>query len=1439
MWFGVWRCPIKSPVSHSASVSQLVLSLAWFPLFLQVCDELSMNSAFSGGVGLATLLIGMIWWFLGAFRIAGSFLLCLPPPPPWPDPPSVVPFGYARQWSYLSFPRHRRRIGSIKIFTLPDPPLGMLFLSSLLTLLAHIIQREKDCLTKSWEIITGHYHWWNHDDKETAVKEMPTDSSTDKLPQGWMSLRPFRFNITPFVRSYFDWDLLFRLEIHVPHYVDAPACTFTAPANNGLGWRLRRRIRRVEARLQQKGLVPHQFPSPLPPPEPPPFVREVWRPLFDSPWAILAQLPRPPAEPSEPLLAKTNACCPSWDTIVDEFIDSHDPSEIANIGSLGHAPLSQADAVRQVSLPIGRARDFSQWRSLLSALAEGHLHAFSGRSGQDALLIIDSGASVCISPRREDFISYRKSTAKIKDLSSSNNVAGEGMIRWSVLDADGQVVNLELPGYHIPAAEVRLLSPQALLRLAGGKAIQTARDITLKLDNGIHLLSRYCPRSHLPLLPIAHKTIARSFWSDAFAYSADDAKAFTTVLEPSNQNLSASQKEVLLWHHRLSHASLSWIQLLMRDRKWLRDNTTPAALHQGPFIPCKEPRGPVCATGGLKCAACLAAKARVRSPAADRAVSHTGARLDKFAARLEGRRIKRLKRGHTLRGDCISADHYISAVPGRLPHSYGREKQGYTCGTLFVDHASGKVFNYCQFSTNTTETLASKRCLETLAKQEGFTIKKYHADNGTFVSKGFKEDCDLQGQVYSFSGVGAHHQNGVAERNIGTIANWARASLLHAAYHWPSKASVRLWPMAIAYAIWVFNRLPQIDTGLCPNELWSQTKFSHEDFRRAHVFGCPVYVLEPKLQDGKKIPKWSPRARLGMFAGFSTQHSSLVPLVLNVKTGKISPQYHVIFDDSFSTVTSLPLNGSLSRQWDRLFKLGREFYLDEEMDSDGDPITSHLPGLEQDWLPALSPTDPIDLTTENLTSTPTDIPDPASVPVPVQNDPVFSTDDNSVSSANNKTDTAKPGAETAASNMAPEGAAIEQDSEGDPAFNDTQENDLDHDAPEGAPRHRHPRRAHAQSHLDGPAKARRLPTEGEGHALTLQPVPQVANHGRPSNFHPRRKLPLAFLAGCPILQDAWNDCNIQALMSSHILHDELDPALVTELDHQVLAAKVSKSKYDEDNPNWSMATQGPFQTEYWAAMETELATLVDEMKSWELVRRTPEMNVLPSTWAFRCKRRPDGTAKKFKARFCARGDRQKEGIDFFETYSPVAQWTTIRSAMVLAAKLGLVSAQCDITAAFLHAKLPSNENIYVHQPRGFMKGGPDYVLRLNRTLYGLRQAPRYFFKYLSARLERQGLRASNFDPCLFLSKDLIVVVYVDDLLLYARNDAIIDDFITRMQKHEDVVLRKEGTAEGFLGVDIQRAGSKTILTQSGLATRIIEALGLCSKHSSACSTPAD
>ena len=115
--------------------------------------------------------------------------------------------------------------------------------------------------------------------------------------------------------------------------------------------------------------------------------------------------------------------------------------------------------------------------------------------------------------------------------------------------------------------------------------------------------------------------------------------------------------------------------------------------------------------------------------------------LHKFGQRLEGTCTKRLKRGHNQAGNCVSADHYISAIPGRLFHTYWRERQGFEAGTLFVDHASGKVFNYCQYSTTENETVQSKHKLEHLARDEGFKVKSYHSDNGIFASAEFKADC--------------------------------------------------------------------------------------------------------------------------------------------------------------------------------------------------------------------------------------------------------------------------------------------------------------------------------------------------------------------------------------------------------------------------------------------------------------------------------------------------------------------------------------------------------------------------------------------------------------------------------------------------------------------------------------------------------------------------
>jgi hypothetical protein len=122
--------------------------------------------------------------------------------------------------------------------------------------------------------------------------------------------------------------------------------------------------------------------------------------------------------------------------------------------------------------------------------------------------------------------------------------------------------------------------------------------------------------------------------------------------------------------------------------------------------------------------------------------------------------------------------------------------------------------------------------------------------------------------------------------------------------------------------------------------------------------------------------------------------------------------------------------------------------------------------------------------------------------------------------------------------------------------------------------------------------------------------------------------------------------------------------------------------------------QGKFADDYWKAMEVKIFTL-ESINAWEVIDCKDDMNVINSTWAFKCKRYPDGLIKKFKARFCARGDQQLEGIAFFEAYALVVQWTTIGLMFVLEVLLGLNSLQGNVACAFLHADLEENEKVYV------------------------------------------------------------------------------------------------------------------------------------------------
>jgi hypothetical protein len=126
------------------------------------------------------------------------------------------------------------------------------------------------------------------------------------------------------------------------------------------------------------------------------------------------------------------------------------------------------------------------------------------------------------------------------------------------------------------------------------------------------------------------------------------------------------------------------------------------------------------------------------------------------------------------------------------------------------------------------------------------------------------------------------------------------------------------------------------------------------------------------------------------------------------------------------------------------------------------------------------------------------------------------------------------------------------------------------------------------------------------------------------------------------------------------------------------------------------------------------------------------MHVLPSVWAFKCKRFPDGLVRKLKACFCVRGDCQIDGIDVFDTFAPVVSWQTVQQLLILSVVLALATMQVDYTAAFVQAKLGEHEEVYVEMPRGFKEEGK--VLWLKRALYGLKQSPKTWFEHLCSKL---------------------------------------------------------------------------------------------------------
>ena len=189
---------------------------------------------------------------------------------------------------------------------------------------------------------------------------------------------------------------------------------------------------------------------------------------------------------------------------------------------------------------------------------------------------------------------------------------------------------------------------------------------------------------------------------------------------------------------------------------------------------------------------------------------------------------------------------------------------------------------------------------------------------------------------------------------------------------------------------------------------------------------------------------------------------------------------------------------------------------------------------------------------------------------------------------------------------------------------------------------------------------------------------------------------------------------------------------------------------------------------------------------------------------FKRERYPDGTLKKYKARFCVRGDQQIEEIDVFDTYAPVASWITVRLLLVLSLIFNMHKQQVDYTNSFFQA--PLDQTVFVEISSGFE--ARNKVLLLKQSLYGIRQSPLNFYKHLRESLESREFVKSDYDDCLFTNGNIMVLFWVDDCIFYSKNDTSIDILINNLK--EEFLFEKEEDMPGYLGLQIDRAKSGTV-----------------------------
>lgn len=519
---------------------------------------------------------------------------------------------------------------------------------------------------------------------------------------------------------------------------------------------------------------------------------------------------------------------------------------------------------------------------------------------------IDNHATSCMTNSLHDFVdtSLQQVNVRVKGIAGKLSAAHRGTLRWNITDDTGQPHQLLIPNaYYVPSLPIRLLSPQHFAQSMQPHESTNHGTICETFADSVRL--HWSDRRYTKTVPLGPNNVA-TLWTTSghWAYTAYAASVRPDPVEPCAYDAHwippdpdsvlhpsapgsphwpvdtvpttfdddvrlggdvTPTQELLVWHFRLAHLSFKRLQHMAKL------GLLPKKLQN-----CRIP----------ECPACCYAKAT------------------KVPWRSKGQpKLSQQNSTISKPGACVSIDQLESRTPGLIAQMKGQPtKSRYHFATIFVDHYSDLSFVFLQKEQSSEETLKAKRTFEAYAAIHGVTIQHYHADNGRFADKMFVEDVEhTKGQSISYCGVNAHFQNGKAEKRIRDLQDAARTQLNHAKQRWPQAIDTSLWPYAIRTVNQVLNHTPRVGQDNTPLERFARTQ-KITRLRYFHPFGCPVYVLDERIANNKKIPKWEDKARVGVYLGPSPRHARSVSLVLSLTTGLVSPQYHVKHDNLFETI---------------------------------------------------------------------------------------------------------------------------------------------------------------------------------------------------------------------------------------------------------------------------------------------------------------------------------------------------------------------------------------------------------------------------------------------------------------------------------------------------------------------------------------------------------